>query len=89
MAYLIIFLILEPLKLEVGNEYNLNNVKEIEVSDEFLTLDKSKINCQNKESLQDCITKKFMNSLSEECKCLPFGIQNYRTVVIYFKNLIC
>ena len=41
---------LEPLLLKIGNEYNLNNVKEISVTDDFLTLDKTIIGCQNEES---------------------------------------
>merc|ERR1719270_2340339 len=48
---------IEPLMLKIGNEYNLNNVKEISVTDDFLTLDKTIIKCQNQESLQDCKTR--------------------------------
>ena len=46
--------ILDPLKLEVGKEYNLNNVKEIIPTDDFLTLDRKIIGCQIEESSNDC-----------------------------------
>ena len=68
------FYLLEPLKLEVGNEYNLNNVKQIEVTDAFLTLDKTVRDCQNEESLEDCQTKEFIEGMLEQCKCLPYAL---------------
>ena len=78
---------LEPLKLKIGNEYNLNNVKEIYVTDDFLTLDKTIRNCQNEESLEDCKTRKYIDILLEQCKCVPFAIRNYNEVR-YF-NFYC
>ena len=62
--------------LSIGKEYNLNNVKEISVTDEFLTLYKTIIKCQNEESLQDCKTRKYNDAKVEQCKCLPFAIRN-------------
>ena len=75
---------LEPLKLKVGHEYNLNNVKEIKVSDDFLTLDKTIRNCQNVESLQDCQTRKYIDASIEQCKCLPFTIRDFNQVLFQF-----
>ena len=66
---------LEPLELKIGNEYNLNNVKEISVTKDFLALDKTIINCQNEESLEDCKTRKYFNSMLELCRCLPFAFK--------------
>ena len=74
---------LEPLMLKIGNEYNLNNVKEISVTDDFLTLDKTIINCQNEETLQDCQNRKYSNTLTEQCKCLPFAIRNENEVIFH------
>ena len=64
----------------MGNEYNLNNVKEISVTDDFLTLDKTIINCQNEESLKDCKTRKYVDTMVEQCKCLPFSIRTHNKV---------
>ena len=77
---------LDLLKLKIGIEYNLNNVKEIKVTDEFLTLDKMTINCQNKESLQDCKTKKYIDASTEKCKCLPFTIVDDYQVISYISK---
>ena len=73
------------MQLKIGNEYNLNNVKEISVTDEFLTLDKTIINCQNEETLDDCKTRKYVDTLIEQCKCLPFTIRNYDEVMFMVK----
>ena len=51
-------------------------MKEISVTDDFLTLDKTIIHCQNEESLQDCKTRKYIDTLVEQCECLPFAITN-------------
>ena len=83
--------ILEPLQLKIGNEFNLNNVKEISVTKDFLTFDKTIINCQNEETLDDCKTKKYVHTLIEQCKCLPFTIRNYDEVIFKvkpFNNLV-
>ena len=68
----------------MGNEFNLNNVKLIEVSDDFLTLDKTTIKCQNSENLQDCKTRKYVDAIKKNCKCLPFGIRDDEDKVISF-----
>ena len=67
----------------MGNEYNLNNVKEISVTEDFLTLDKTIIKCQNEESLQDCKTRKYINTMVDQCKCLPFAIRNDNEVSLH------
>ena len=68
------------MKLKVGKEYNLNNVKEIEASDDFLTLSKDVIQCQNKESLGDCQTRHYIDALEKQCGCLPFSVKNAEQV---------
>ena len=55
-------------------------MKEISVTDDFLTLDKTIIKCQNEESLQDCKTRKYIDAMVEQCKCLPFAVRNNNEV---------
>ena len=68
------------MKLPLGNEYNLNNINELKITDDFLSLDKNVIECQNKESLTDCSTRKYMNEILRDCNCLPFAIRNDENV---------
>ena len=72
----------------MGNEYNLNTVKEISVTDDFVTLDKTIIKCQNEELLQDCKTRKYINTMVEQCKCLPFSIRTNNEVTFILKHFI-
>ena len=68
----------DPLHLSLENEYNLNVLKEIEVSDDFLTIDENVRNCQNDETYDDCITEKYINTILKNCNCMPlnFGLFN-------------
>ena len=54
--------------------YYINVLKEIEVTDSFLTMDKEIRECQD-ESFDDCTTRNYMNTLINECQCLPFQIR--------------
>ena len=56
-------------------EYNLNVVKEIEVTDSYMGLDQDVRGCQNKEPYDDCTTKIYMDTIIGECGCLPFNIR--------------
>ena len=69
-------LCLEKLVLHGEGEYNLNVVKEIEVTDAYLGLDRETINCQNKESLQECQTRFYHETILAKCGCLPFNLWN-------------
>ena len=77
----------EPLNLAIRKEYNLNNVKEVKVTDDFLTLDRDTIGCQNDESINDCKTGEYVDSLMRLCKCLPYPIIDFKKVYKYKTRL--
>ena len=60
--------------------YNLNNVKEMKVTEEFLTLHENIRNCQNTETILDCRSRKIVDRLLNECNCLPFSINQNKKV---------
>ena len=66
--------------MEVGKEYNLNNIKEIKVTEDFLGLSKTIRRCQYDESFDECITRKYVDELKQTCKCLPFPIREVEKV---------
>ena len=66
---------LEPVKFIGEGEYNLNVLKEIEVTDSYLGLEQEVRGCQNKESLHDCTTKHYIDDLKKHCGCIPFSIR--------------
>ena len=69
------FLILAVLPLQLEKEYNLKVVKVIEVTEEFLNLDESVRECQNIESEEECLTRNYIDSFLDQCKCLPLKLR--------------
>ena len=65
----------EPLELIGVREYNLNALKEIQVTDSYLGLDKYIRNCQNEEPFYNCTTRKYNTTILEECGCLPLKMR--------------
>ena len=78
---------LDRLKLNIGRRYNLNTLKQIKVTEDFLSLKKDVRDCQNDESYDDCKTKEYMDTLWKTCKCLPFNIRQSNNVqLIYYSH---
>ena len=48
---------LDPVRFSSEGQFNLNKIKEIFVTDSFLSLDRDTINCQNIETHGDCKTQ--------------------------------
>ena len=56
-------------------EYNINNIKELKVTESFLGLDEEDRKCQNEDTLQDCTTKLYLDTIMGECGCVPLNIK--------------
>ena len=56
-------------------EYNLNILKEIEVTESFNELDEDVRECQNKETYDECTTRHYIEETRHKCGCLPFAIR--------------
>ena len=55
-------------------EYNLNSLKEEEVTQSFLGMDQSVRGCQNEEHYDECITRQYIENMRGKCGCLPLSI---------------
>ena len=64
----------EPVQLNGEGEYNLNNLKEIMVTDSFLELDENVKGCHNKSAFS-CSTQKHIDTFLDECGCLPLNMK--------------
>ena len=64
---------LDPVRFFGESEYNLNNLKEISVTDSFMGLDRPTRNCQNMETYNDCITRYYIDNMKQKCGCLPLS----------------
>ena len=71
LSYTLFIDFIEPLDLSLEKKYFLNVIKEITVTNSFLSMNKDARGCQ-KESSDDCTTRKYKNTLINQCQCLPF-----------------
>ena len=65
----------EPAILIGDGEYNINNIKKIQVTDEYLGLDKDVRKCQNEEPFYNCTTRLYLHTVLGTCGCLPLSIR--------------
>ena len=66
---------LGPVKLTGEGEYNLNIIKEEEVTLSFLGLDQDVRGCQNDEHYDECTTRHYIETMREQCGCLPLSLR--------------
>ena len=81
-------------------QYNLNNLKEISVTDSFMGLDIKTRNCQSIGKYDECKTMLHMENLRHECGCLPLSLRLSEEVKLdglytfsmqeqYFYRILC
>ena len=83
---MIIFILIEPLKLIGEGEYNINALKEIATTTSYLGLDKDIKKCQSIESFDSCTTRHYINSLLKQCGCLPLNLRLSDKVLLIKHN---
>ena len=73
----------EPVQLIGEGIYNLNELKQINVTKSFLGMNQNKRGCQNEESLGSCRTRWYRNTMLDKCGCLPFSIRTSNQVACF------
>ena len=63
------------MKLIGDGEYNLDVLKNIETTESYLGLDQDVRGCQNEETIDNCTTRQYIDTLLEKCECLPYSIR--------------
>ena len=76
-----------PIYVKIKEFYD-NVLKEVEVTDSFLGLDKYKTECQDEEPFDNCTTRQYKDSLLRNCDCVPFAIRVSNQVVCLMLKLI-
>ena len=64
----------EPLKIYGEGDYNLNVVKEVKVTESFLGLSSDVKGCNMEKTFENCTTKIYIETVKQNCGCLPFNI---------------
>ena len=70
----------EPVKLKGEGKYNLNNIKEIVLTESYFGLGMDVKKCQNDEDVNECTTRQYINQFLNQCECLPFSINASKKV---------
>ena len=75
--------------LTPGWEYNLNVVKNIKGTADFLNLDDSVKDCQL-EPYDNCTTRSYVERVTQKCGCLPLNMRtdNEQKVQVFDKDFI-
>ena len=72
-----------PLKLHGENHYSLTAVKNVKITNSFMTLDQSVRKCQIEEKLYECTSRKYLDLVYDTCGCVPFSIKNFTVNKVY------
>ena len=76
------------MKLIGEGVYNLNELKVIEVTDSFLSMDQEDRKCQSNEPILNCTTKNYMEELMKQCGCISFNTRSSDKVVLPYLFVI-
>ena len=82
------FSTLDPVQLTGEGEYNLNSLKEEEVTQSFLGMHQSVRGCQNEEHYDECTTRWYIENVREKCGCLPLFIALSDQVGSFFLQIM-
>ena len=69
--------ITEPLILFGEGNYALTDIKQIETTDAFHSVDEEIKNCQNMETTQECEAREFIKLGLDRCHCTPYHLRNF------------
>ena len=64
--------------LKIDKYYHLYVVKEVSVTDSFLTLKDTTKKCQKEQTFDECTTERYLEALKFHCRCLPLQIGLYQ-----------
>lgn len=65
---------LDPVTLSGEGEFDLNIIREVEVTDSYMGLPLEDRDCQDEEDIVDCKTRHHQENVLDNCGCLPISI---------------
>ena len=68
-----------PLTMHGEGNYALTDIKEIQVTEEFLSLDSEITECQSGMYKSDCEAGEYLRQISDTCHCAPLNLKNFYT----------
>ena len=65
-------------------QYNVDDLKEIKVTESYLGMDQDIKDCQNEEPFYNCTTRQYIHNILMECGCLPLNIRRSNNKVLSY-----
>ena len=76
------------MSLHGNGSYALSAVKEMRISDDFLSLGQDFTKCQVQEAYEDCTTRMFYAEIIKQCNCVPYSLGlGKNQVYLYYMRL--
>ena len=66
-----------PVLLQGEGHCGLSDIKDVEVSEEFVGLGEKVTHCQTEEFREDCLSRKYRERVLSQCNCSPFYLRSY------------
>ena len=66
-----------PLVLYGEGNYALTDIKEIKVTEEFLSLGRTITGCQSQQYRADCNTALYEEKIASTCSCAPLNLKHF------------
>ena len=66
-----------PVVLHGEGNYGLTDVKEIKVTEEFLSLGQATTDCQSQQFKADCNTAQYEEKVASSCSCAPLNLKTF------------
>ena len=69
----------DPVALVLQGEghYSLSEIKDIEVTEEFVGLGEKVTHCQTEEYRVDCLSSKYREKVLSQCQCSPLSLRSH------------
>ena len=78
----------EPLPLYGKGDYALTDVKQMDVTDGFLSFDIKVRKCQNEESFLDCEKNDYFEIGRKKCNCVPHHLRIFSKPVSFLFRIL-
>ena len=69
-------------------KYNLDDFRQIDVTESYRGLDPDIKRCQNEEPLHNCTTRRYMDTIIGQCGCLPLNLRTSDEVFLLSYELL-
>ena len=66
-----------PIILHGEGTFAMSAVKEIRVTEDYLGLEEETRKCQNQESFEECTTREYIEMVTKDCNCVPYGLNTF------------